>query len=98
MLNVTRVATVGEAASEPTDQTQAAVDLSQQQRTRVRGDVATVEASHHRAPINRFKFKQRRATLCLHWGAPWLNEKPLLHNDSLRISAPMHLSCVRNPG
>src|SRR5271166_4374257 len=62
---------------------------------RVRGDVAAIEARHHRTLINQFKFEQRRATLCLHRGAPWIMEKPLLHNDSLRFSAPMHLSCLR---
>jgi hypothetical protein len=36
--------------------------------------------------------------LCLHRGAPWIVEKSLLHNDTLRFSAPMHLSRVRYPG
>src|SRR5208282_4494696 len=70
MLDIARVAPVAEALREPTDQPQAAINLAQQQATRVRGDVAAIEAGHHRTPINRFKFKQLRATLCLHRGTP----------------------------
>ena len=70
VLNVTSIATVGEATGEPTDQSKATIHLPQQQRPRVRGDVAAVETSHHRSPFNRFKFEQRRATLCLHRGHP----------------------------
>ena len=62
VLNVTSIATVGEATGEPTDQSKATIHLPQQQRPRVRGDVAAVETSHHRSPFNRFKFEQRRAT------------------------------------
>ena len=68
MLDVARITTVGEASSEPTDQPQAAIHLSQQQRPRVRGDVAAIKTGHHRPALNRFKFEQRRITLCRHRG------------------------------
>ena len=98
VLDVTRIATIGEATREPADQSKAAINLSQQQRPRVRGNVAAIETRYHSPPLNRFKFEQRRATLCLHRGDPWITEKTLLHNDSLRFSTPMHLSRLRNPG
>ena len=57
MLDIARIAPVPEALAEPTDQAQAAIHLAQQQRPRVRGDVAAIEAGHHRATFNRFKFE-----------------------------------------
>ena len=98
VFDVTGIATIGEATREPADQSKAAINLSQQQRTRVRGNVAAIETGYHSPPLNRFKFEQRRATLCLHRGDPWITEKTLLHNDSLKFSTPMHLSRLRNPG
>jgi hypothetical protein len=98
MLDVARVAPIDEAVGEAAHQTETAINLSQQQRTCVRGDVPAVETGHHRMPLNRFKFEQLRRTLCPHRGAPWIVEKSLLHNDSLRFSAPMHLLRLRNSG
>ena len=98
MLDIARVAPIDEAVGEATHQTDAPVDLSQQQRASVRGDVPAVETGHHRTPLDRFKFEQLRRTLCLHRGAPRIVEISLLHNDSLRFSAPMHLPRLRNPG
>jgi hypothetical protein len=68
VLDVAAIALICEATGEPADQSKAAINLSQQQCARVRGDVAAVETSHHRARLNRFKFEQRRATLCPHRG------------------------------
>ena len=98
MLDIARIAPIDEAGGKAADQSEALVDLSQQQRSCVRGDVAAIETSHNRTPLDRFKFEQFRRTLCLHRGAPWIVEKSLLHNDSLRFSAPVHLPRVRNSG
>ena len=85
VLDVTRIATTGEATREPADQSKAAINLSQQQRPRVRGNVAAIETGYHSPPLNRFKFEQRHATLSLHRGDPWITEKTLLHSDALRF-------------
>jgi hypothetical protein len=98
MLDIAGVAPIVEAVGETTHQPEAPVDLSQQQRAGVRGDVPAVETGHHRASLDRFKLEQLRCTLCLHRGAPWIVEISLLHNDSLRFSAPMHFLRLRNPG
>jgi hypothetical protein len=98
MLDVASVTPIDEAVGKAADQPETSIDLSQQQRTRVRGDVPAVEPGHHRTSVNRFKFEQLRRTLCLHRGAPWIVEKLLLHNNSLRFAAPMHLPRLRNPG
>ena len=90
MLDVARVAPVGEALGEPTHQPETAVHLPQQQRTRIRGDIAAIETGHHRTPFNRFKLKQPWHTLCQHRDAPGFIEKPLLHNNFLRFSAATH--------
>ena len=54
----------------PTHQPDAAVHLSQEQPTRVRGDVAAIKTGHYRPSLDRFKLKQLQATLCWHRGAP----------------------------
>ena len=70
MLDIAGIAPVAEAGGKPTHQPEAAIHQAQQQCARVRGDVATVETGHNRAPIYRFKFEQLRRTLCLHRGSP----------------------------
>ena len=57
MLDIAGVTPINEAVGQATQQPEASVDLSQQQRARVRGDVPAVEARNHRAPFNRFKFE-----------------------------------------
>lgn len=98
MLNITRVTPVAETPGEPTDQPQTAINLAQQQPTRVRSDIAAVEPGHHRTPINRFKFKQLRATVCLHRGTPLDPVKSCSQNHFARFAAPMHHLGLRNPG
>jgi len=70
VLDKAGIAPVGEARRKPTHQPEAPIDLAQQQRPRVRGDVAAIEPGHHRAAFYGFKFEQRRRTLCRHRGAP----------------------------
>ena len=98
MLDVASVTPIDEAVGEAAHQPKAAIDLSQQQRTGVRGDVPAIEPGHHRTPRNRFKFEPLRRTLCRHRGIPRIVEKLLLHNASLRFAAPMHPPCLRNSG
>jgi len=81
MLDIARVAPIGEASGEPANQRQAAVDLSQQQRTSVRCDVAAVETSHHSPPFDYFKFEQLRSTLCRHRGVPRIGKKSFSQNN-----------------
>jgi len=47
MLDIARVAPIGEAGAKATHQPDALVDLSQQQRTSVRGDVPAIETGYH---------------------------------------------------
>ena len=44
------------------------IRLALQQPTRVRRNVATIKAGHHRTPRNHFKFEQLRRALCWHRG------------------------------
>ncbi len=70
-------APVGEAPRQPLDQADRPVRGPQQQRTRVRGHLATVERRHHLAPFDGFKSEQIAATLCRHRGTPPDRLKPL---------------------
>jgi hypothetical protein len=97
MLHIAGAAPIDEAAGEATDQPETSVNLSLQQCTHVGGDVTAIKTGNYRPPANRFKREQLRRTLCRHRGAPRIAEKQLLHNGSLRFSAPMHLPCMRNP-
>ena len=47
MLDIARVAPIDEAGGKAAHQPDALVDLSQQQRACVRGDVRTIETGHH---------------------------------------------------
>jgi hypothetical protein len=57
MLHEARVAPINEALGKPTNQPEATINLAQQQRSRIRRDVATLETGHHRTTFNRFKFE-----------------------------------------
>jgi hypothetical protein len=57
-----------------------AIRRAQQQRSGVRRDRARIERRYHRAAFNRFKFKEIRATLCRHRGAPRVDDELLRHN------------------
>jgi hypothetical protein len=65
VLDVARVAPVGEALGEPTHQPETAVHLPQQQRTRIRGDRAAIKTGHHRMPLNRFKLEQLKLSIVI---------------------------------
>ena len=80
MLDIARIAPIDEAS----------VDLPQQQRAGVRGDVPAVETSHHRAPFNRFKFEQLRRTLCRHRGGT-LDRGDIAAAQRFSQLAAMHL-------
>jgi hypothetical protein len=67
------------------------VGLAEQQGAAIRGDRATVKARNHGVAFDGWKFKQRRVTVCRHWGFMWIREKPWLQRDSSRIHALMYL-------
>jgi len=92
------VAAIGEAARKPVNQSDRPIRRSQQQNPGIRRDRPAVKRGHHGATFNTCKTKQIRATLCLHRGDPLEMRKPLRHNDSLRVQAPMHLLSLRNAG
>jgi len=98
VLHIAGVAPVPETLREPTDQPQATIHLAQQQTAGVRGDVAAIEAGHHHAAADRFKFILLRATLCRHRGAPSGRVKLFLQNHFPRFAAPVHRLRLRNPG
>jgi hypothetical protein len=97
MLDITGVATVTETLGEPTDQPQATIHLAQQQTSRVRGDVAAIEASHHRTASSRFKFILLRGTLCRHRGSQLGLVESFSPNHFPRFAAPMRCLRLRNP-
>ena len=63
---------IGEAGGEPLGQPDGPIGLAEQQGAGIRGDRATVEARHHRAAFDGWKFKQGGVTLCRHWGFLWI--------------------------
>jgi hypothetical protein len=98
MLDQLCAATVAEASRETIDQPDPSIRRPQKQRTGVRCDRSSVKPSDHHPAIYRCKFKQFWATLCRHRGISLDQSKSLLHNNFLRVRAPMHLVCVRYPG
>ncbi len=88
VLDLARVAPVGEAFREPTHQSDSAIHLSQQQRARIRGDVAAVEASHNGAPLDRFKVEQLRATLRPASGNPLGSDRVVVKIQLSQIFGP----------
>ena len=88
MLNIAGIAPIDEAVGEATYQSEATVDLSQQQRTCIRSDTSAVEPGYHRTPLNRFKFEQLRRTFCLHRGVT---------SDRGETVAAQRFSQIRSP-
>ena len=84
-------ARVGEAGGKPLGQPDRPVGLAQQQGAGIRGDRPTVEARHDLAAFDRWKFEQRGATLCRHWGVLRIRENRGC-NTILSESAPQ---CTR---
>ena len=68
VLDIAGITPVGEALGKPTDQPQATIHLSQQQRSGVRRDLAAIKPGNNRSSLNGFKREQPRCTLCLHRG------------------------------
>jgi hypothetical protein len=91
-------ATVDETRRKAPDQADRPIGRTQQQRPRVRGDLAAVKGGHHPAALDRFITEQIAATLCRHRGAPPHRPNCLSQKSYRRFRAPMHLSSVRNPG
>jgi hypothetical protein len=71
VLDQLRRAAVRKTSGKPLDQPDRPIRRPQQQRTRIRGDLAAVKPGHHRAPLDACKTEQIRATLCLHRVSPW---------------------------
>jgi len=57
VLDQIRHAAILETAGKPLDQPNRPVDSAEQQRAGVRGHLAAVESSDHRAPVDRCKTK-----------------------------------------
>ena len=98
MLDECWIARVGEAASQTPGQSDNPVRCPQKQRSRVRGDPATIECRNHRTSLNACKIKQVRVTLCLHRGSPLLAVKPLLQKNFRSFRGPVHPIRVRKAG
>jgi hypothetical protein len=98
MLDQRRRPTIAKTTGKPIDQPDRPIRARQQQRPAVRAHLTAVEPRHHLTTFHRFKTKQRRATLCRHRGSPLELSKLFVQNNFLRVRAPMHLPCVRNPG
>ena len=87
-----------EAGSEPGDQANRAVGRTEQQRSGIRGDLATIERGDHPAALDHFIPEQIAATLCRHRGTPLHRLNCLSQKSYRRFRTPMHLLLVRNPG
>jgi hypothetical protein len=61
---------IGKAGRKPRDQANRPVGRTQQQRPRVRGDLAAVERRDHPPALDPFITEQIAVTLCRHRGAP----------------------------
>jgi len=71
MLDQLRCPAIRETLGKPLDQRDRPIRRSEQQRTRIRGDLATIKPRHYCAAIDGCKSKQIRATLCRHRVSPW---------------------------
>jgi Arc/MetJ family transcription regulator len=91
MLDQLRRAAVGEASRQALHQPDRPIRGAQQQRAGVRGHLATVEGSDHRAAFDPFISEQIAATLRRHRGTPLRRVKPLSQKCYHRYRAPMHL-------
>ena len=89
---------IAKARCKPPRQPDRTIRRPQQQRPGIRGHPPAVKCRDNRAPFHGCKAKQIRATLCRHRGVSLDSSKSLLHNNFLRVRAPMHLSSLRNPG
>jgi hypothetical protein len=98
MLDIGRIAAVLETDRQAMGQAQHPIRRSQQQRTGVTGDGATVKRRNNRASFSRCKRKQVRVTLCRHRGLLCVDVKPLLQKNFRSLRAPMHLTLVRDVG
>jgi hypothetical protein len=70
VLHQLRHAAVDETAGQAPHQTDRPIGSTQQQRSGIRGDLSTVERSHHLPSFDRFISKQIAVTLCRHRGSP----------------------------
>ena len=93
-----RIAPILEAGRHPFGQPQGAIDLAQQQRTRIRTDLPSVEIHRHLAAINTLRAWADYGTLCRHRGFLRDMVKSLSQNNFLISPAAMHLLSVRNAG
>src|SRR4051812_12861829 len=98
MLDIGRIAAVLETDRQAMGQAQHPIRRSQQQRTGVTGDGATVKRRNNRASFSRCKRKQVRVTLCRHRGLLCVDVKHLLQKNFRSLRAPMHLTLVRDVG
>jgi hypothetical protein len=75
VLDPVGVAVVGEAAGERSYDAESHLQLAQEERSAVGGDVAAVEAGDHLAPPEGLAGEPLAATLCLHGPSPlvWHN-------------------------
>ena len=91
VLDQLRHAPIAEVARQPPHQTDRLVRGPEQQRSGVRGDLPTVERSHHLASFDSFISKQIAATLCRHRGTPLDCRNALSQKSYRRSRAPMHV-------
>jgi hypothetical protein len=78
---------IDEAGGEPGDQADRAIGRAEQQRTGIRGHLATVESGDHPAALDHFIPEQIAATLCRHRGTP-LHRPNCLSQKSYRRFRP----------
>ena len=90
-------AVIAEAAGKPLDQPDLPVGGAQQNRPGLRGHPAAVKPGHHRAPLNRCKSEQIRATLRLH-RVPPASETSRSCNTIFSDPRPRCTSPLRNAG
>jgi len=91
VLHQLRRPAIGEAPCQAPHQPKRPIRGAQQQRPRIRSDLATIEGSHHLATFDHFISEQIAATLCRHRGSPLDRLNSLSQKNYRRSRAPMHL-------
>ena len=82
--------TVVKAGREPRHEADRPIGRAEQQRPRVRRDLAAIEGGHHLAALDHFIPEQIAATLCRHRGAPLRRDNSLSQKNYRRFRTPMH--------
>jgi hypothetical protein len=98
VLNEFGIAQIKKALRKPIQELLALLDLAKEQTTGVRGDLASIEGSHHRPTEKALKCQLLGATVCLHRTASPFLGKGFVVKHLYRSGRLFSITGVRNPG